>query len=112
MREYLERAGVDPNLIWTELESHSTHENAVNSAVILRQHGVHRITLVVDAQSMLRAEACFRKEGFEVTPAPSNHREIDEWRDEILPSWKSIRRNEITLHETLGWLWYRWRGWI
>jgi uncharacterized SAM-binding protein YcdF (DUF218 family) len=112
MRDFLERWDVPPAMIWTEEKSRSTHENAAYSAEILRQHGVKRVALVVDSQSMRRAEACFRKEGIEVVPAPSGFRYLGSWREEWLPSWKAIRRNEITLHETLGLLWYRWKGWI
>ena len=112
MRELLQRAGVAEDMIWPEVQSRSTHENAMYGARILREHGVKLIALVVDAQSMLRAAACFRKEGIEVTPAPSEFRTIGPLRDEILPNWRAIRRNENTLHEMLGLAWYRLRGWV
>jgi uncharacterized SAM-binding protein YcdF (DUF218 family) len=112
MGKYLRRAGVPAEQIWTEQRSHSTYENALYGAEILRAHGVKRIALVVDARSMPRAEACFRKQGFTVLPAPSK---IDQWgdsRDELIPTWKAIKGNEDTLHELLGFVWYRVRGWI
>lgn len=112
MRDYLVRSGIPSDSIWTEERSDSTHENAAFGAEILRQHGVRRIVLVVDSQSMLRAEACFRKEGFEVTPAPSTFRELGPLSRELLPSWKALRRNEAALHEGLGLVWYRLHGWI
>src|SRR5947208_923895 len=43
MREMLRRSGVPEALIWTEEASHSTHENAVYGAIILRQHGIRQI---------------------------------------------------------------------
>ena len=110
MKTLLQRAGIAPEMIWTETASHSTYENALFSAKILRAHGVKRIALVVETQSMLRAEACFRKQGIEVTPAPSGFRYLGDLSDELLPSWRSIRRNEITLHETAGLAWYWMRG--
>ena len=112
MRELLRRAGVDQNLIWEESRSRSTHDNAVIGAQILREHGLQRIALVVDALSMPRAAGCFRKQGIEVTPAPCDLRTWGPPGQEILPSWRSIRRNEITLHEWLGLAWYRLLGWI
>jgi uncharacterized SAM-binding protein YcdF (DUF218 family) len=112
LREFLEQAGVDPALIWTEERSGSTHENALYGAEILRRHGVRSIALVTGRQSMLRAEECFRKEGFQVTPAPSDERDLKNWHGEVLPSWSSIRRNEITLHETIGLLWYHLHAWV
>ena len=111
MRDLLVRAGVRDDMIWTEDQSQSTHENAVYGARILRAHGIRRIALVVDTQSMPRAEACFRKEGLAVTPAPVELRSWGPLIDEIFPNWHSIRRNEILLHEMVGLVWYRLRGW-
>jgi uncharacterized SAM-binding protein YcdF (DUF218 family) len=111
MHELLRRAGVAEDLIWTEEQSRSTHENAVYGARILRAHGWQHIALVVDGLSMPRAIACFRKAGFDVTPAPAELRSWGPIREEVLPSWKAIRRNETTLHELLGLGWYRLRGW-
>jgi uncharacterized SAM-binding protein YcdF (DUF218 family) len=112
MRIFLQRAGVPAGMIWTENVSRSTHENAVYSAEILRRHGVRKIALVVDARSMPRAAACFRREGMEVIPAPSSWLELSYRLEDWIPGWKPIRGNEETLHELAGLLWYRLRGWI
>ena len=110
--EMLERYGIPETLIWTEERSRSTHENALYGAEVLRRHGIDTIALVVEAQSMLRAEASFRKQGITVAPAASDYREWGTLSEELMPSWKAIQRNEITLHETLGLAWYWMRGWI
>ena len=112
MRQTLEQSGIPPAMIWTEERSSSTHENAVFGAEVLRSHGISRIALVVDAQSMPRAAACFRKQGMTVVPAASSHREWGPLRDELIPNWTAIQRNENTLHEAVGLAWYRLRGWI
>jgi uncharacterized SAM-binding protein YcdF (DUF218 family) len=112
MRDLMLVSGVPADMIWVEDQSRSTHENAKFSAVVLRRHGAHRIVLVVDAQSMLRASACFEKEGIEVTSAPSRFSELSAKVGDWLPGWKAVQGNEITLHETLGLFWYRLRGWI
>jgi len=112
MRELLRRGGVPDDMIWLEDRSRSTHENATYGASILREHGIGRIALVVETESMPRASACFRKEGIDVTAAPSEFRTLGPWNEELLPSWQAIRRNEITTHEALGLLWYKLRGWI
>jgi len=117
MRELLRRNGVPEGMIWTEDRSRSTHENAVYSTMILREHAVSRVALVVDANSMPRAAACFRKLRVDIMPAPCNFRTLNfqallQWQDELLPSWRAVRRNEDTLHEILGLVWYRFRGWI
>jgi len=112
MRDLLQRAGVPGPLIWTEDRSHNTHENALCGAEILKQHGISKVVLVVDGPSMLRAALSFRKTGIAVTPAPSSVRELGPLSEELMPSWKAIRYNELLLHETLGLIWYRLHGWI
>jgi uncharacterized SAM-binding protein YcdF (DUF218 family) len=111
MQEQLRRAGVPEALIWTEDRSHNTYQSAVYSAEILRRQGVHRIALGVDARSMWRAAACFRRQSIDVSPVPWKFRE---WHGaaELLPGWRAILGNERTLHEMAGILWYRLRGWI
>jgi uncharacterized SAM-binding protein YcdF (DUF218 family) len=112
MRELLHRAGVPEAVVWIEERSRSTHENAVYGAEVLREHGIDKIILVVEAKSMLRAAASFRKQGIVVAPASSDFRELGSLDDELIPSWKAIRRNETTLHETVGLAWYWLHGWI
>jgi uncharacterized SAM-binding protein YcdF (DUF218 family) len=112
MKELLINYGVLPGQVWVEDRSRNTHDNARLSAEILRGHGIRRIVLVVDARSMRRAEACFRKEGIDVVPAPSKFVYISATLRDWLPGWTAIRGHELTLHETLGLLVYRWRGWI
>ncbi len=111
MGDLLRKSGVPENMIWLEDRSRSTYENAVESAAILRRHGISRVALVVDATSMARAAACFRKLGIEVAPAPSSFRRLgSSWRDDLLPGWDAIRENEDTLHEAVGLIYYRIRG--
>ena len=112
MRDLLAEDGVPAGMIWTEDHSHSTHENAVNGAAILRAHGIATVALVVEAQSMLRAELSFRKQGIAVVPAPSDFRVLGPASEEIMPDWKALRRNENTVHEAGGLVWYRLHGWI
>ena len=112
MRRLLEQEGVPPANIWTEERSQSTYENALYGARLLQEHGVHQIALVVEADSMLRAEKCFRKQGIRVTPAPFLDPDSQIEAEDLLPGWKATYRAEILLHEGLGLVWYRLRGWI
>lgn len=112
MRDILVSVGVPDSSVWTEERSGTTRENALYSVEILKGHGIDRIVLVVEAQSMARAAACFRKEGITVVPAPSDFTQLDPLREEIFLGWKAVRVNEITLHEVLGLVWYKLHGWI
>jgi uncharacterized SAM-binding protein YcdF (DUF218 family) len=112
MRDILIGNGVAEGMVWSEERSRSTHEKALYSAGILKQHGISRAALVVDATSMPRAAACLHKLGIEVVPSPCSYRQPGPLQEELLPSWRAIRQNEDTLHEVLGLIWYRLRGWI
>ena len=111
MAHVLQSEGVPSHHVIEENRSTNTKQNAVLTAELLRQKNIRRIALVVDADSMLRAELCFRKEGIVVVPVPMGQRTRG-IPDDLLPSAASIRGNEITLHEALGLIWYKLRGWI
>ena len=106
MGEALVADGVPASMIWTEQGSKSTYQNAVNSAAILHQHGIRRIALVTEAYHMRRAEAVFRKQGFEVVPAPCGFRAYAVRAHDFLPSWEAISWNEDSMHEAIALFWY------
>jgi uncharacterized SAM-binding protein YcdF (DUF218 family) len=113
MKDALEKEGVPEAMIWSESESHTTHENAANSAKLLREKGITRIVLVTDAYHMRRAELSFKKEGLEVTPAACAYRAVGIWHiSNLAPTWESIGFNEDLLHEVLGLAWYKLHGWV
>jgi uncharacterized SAM-binding protein YcdF (DUF218 family) len=112
MASELERQGVPRDMIWSETQSRSTHENALYSGQMLKARGIRKIVLVTDAFHMSRAERAFRKAGLEVVPAACGHRRFHLITlDRLLPSWEAVAWNEDFLHEILGLLWYRIRGW-
>jgi uncharacterized SAM-binding protein YcdF (DUF218 family) len=107
----LEEQGIPSSMIWEEARSRTTHENALFSGKLLRERGIRKIALVVDADAMLRAEKCFRKLGFEVEPLPCWIQDFDFDAGDLLPSWRALQRSEILLHETTGLFWYWMHGW-
>jgi uncharacterized SAM-binding protein YcdF (DUF218 family) len=104
MRDALVAEGVPREAIWLEGESDSTQENAAFTAKLLLPRGIRRIVLVTEAYHMRRAERDFRKEGFEVEPAPCSYRsaEFDGHWEQWIPNARAIAINENTLHEWLG----------
>jgi uncharacterized SAM-binding protein YcdF (DUF218 family) len=85
---------------------------AGEAAEILNEH-LHRILLVTSTVPMRRAAACFERQGFEVIPAPSldgNEEPVGPpaWR----PQSEELFRSSRYLHEYLGMLFYKLRGWI
>jgi uncharacterized SAM-binding protein YcdF (DUF218 family) len=110
MRDILIGMGVPESLVWIEDRSKSTHENAIFSAKILRERGIRRIMLVTEAYHMARAEACFRKQGLQVVPAPCGFHTIDFHLADLIPDGRALLENEYTLHELFGMAWYKLRG--
>lgn len=106
-------SGVPGGDLRVEGSSVNTHENARNSAVILKANGLSEVLLVTSAIHMRRAAGCFRHEGIAVTPvaADDGHARLID-----APGWLP-RRDALTLtarclREYLA-LWvYHWRGWI
>ena len=112
MRRVLESEGVPPNLIWTEGVSRNTHEDALYGSEVLRGHDVSLIALVVEANSMPRAAASFQKVGIRVLPAPIRFTKLNLKLSDVFPSWQAIALNGESVHELVGLLWYRLRGWV
>jgi uncharacterized SAM-binding protein YcdF (DUF218 family) len=110
-RELIYR-GVAPESILIEDTSTSTYENAKRIAELLRPRGINHIVLVTDAYHTLRADLCFRRQGFLVTPIPCSWRRVPfQGRTaEIFPSARSLSENDEHLHEWLGLLWYKLKG--
>jgi uncharacterized SAM-binding protein YcdF (DUF218 family) len=112
MLEVLRKEGIPEADLWLEDQSHSTHQAAVNTARILRQKGLRRIALVTSAYHMFRAESSFRKMGLEVVPAACGFRSTEEFQPgNLLLGWEPVSWHEDLLHEIVGMLWYRLRGW-
>jgi uncharacterized SAM-binding protein YcdF (DUF218 family) len=111
-RILVESEGIPSDMVWVESRSRSTHENALYGSEVLREHGVTRVALVVEANSMLRASKSFQKEGITVIPEPIRFARLNREVTDFFPSWSAIALNGETVHELGGLLWYRLRGWI
>ncbi len=96
---------------WLDTQSATTAENALRSAVLLRQANLHQIILVTDAMHMPRALASFRNTGLTTIPAATVFfsKETATAYD-FLPSGEGMRRSNYALHEWIGLLWYRIRS--
>lgn len=106
--------GVPDDVILTETKSRNTRQNALYSHQILAAQGVDRILLVTNAFHMPRADAVFRQAGFEVVPSPSSFSVTDYRRPKLLdwlPSLGNLGKAQAVMHEKLGLLVYRLRGW-
>jgi len=110
MGSVLAKSGVPEDSIWLEERSSSTYENAVFAAGLLRTKHIRKILLVTNAYHMLRAERCFRKQGFEVIPGPVKFQQVTWDLDDLIPNPRAIQQSERVLHEIGGLAWYALRG--
>jgi uncharacterized SAM-binding protein YcdF (DUF218 family) len=92
---------------WMEMASHTTYENAVFSASILKADGVNTIYLVTHAWHMPRAKAAFEATGITVIPAPTRFVTPPVWElNEFLPTFGSLQNSYFAFHEWIGLVWY------
>lgn len=69
MRDFLVQHDVNADDIILEDRSRSTYENALYTAELLKQRGIHQIVLVTTAWHMPRAVRCFEAQGLDVIPS-------------------------------------------
>lgn len=108
MGDFLRELGVRDSDIGLEEHSRTTHENAVETARLLRGRGIARVVLVTEAYHMPRALRCFRKQRIEVIPSACHHR-ATEFRyslSDFLPSPTAALHCQLVVHEWLGMVWY------
>ena len=114
MRDFLIRLGVDASDVIVEDRARTTLENATETKKLLARHGISRVVLVTEALHMYRSLRCFRKQGIEAIPAACHH-QATEFEKELgffLPSPGAVKNANALVHEWLGIVWYRLRGWM
>ena len=107
--------GVPSDSIVIEDRSRNTYQNATETKNLLDSIGVEKVLLVTSAFHMPRALATFRTAGVDATPSPSGYSVADYHRPAILnwiPSLGNLGKMQAWMHEKLGIIVYRYRGWI
>ncbi len=107
--------GIPDSAIVVEDKSRNTHENALNTAVVLKNMNVKgEVLLVTSAFHMRRSQAVFRKAGISVNPYPV-HYISDYGRGYFLPDWfvpssEALFRFDMLMKEFVGFTVYRLTG--
>jgi uncharacterized SAM-binding protein YcdF (DUF218 family) len=89
-----------------ERSSRTTHENAVESARVVRDRGWKRIVLVTGAIHARRALACFHKAGLFPDLLPV----LRKRPRGVLPQWWALDVSTAVVHEMVGLIAYRVAG--
>jgi uncharacterized SAM-binding protein YcdF (DUF218 family) len=93
-------ANIDRSRIQIEVASRNTHENAVNTADLVKPTPGERWLLVTSASHMPRAFCSFLREGFHVEPWPIVDRFVSQkQRDGVL----SREQVALFVYQLLGW---------
>lgn len=112
MRVVLNAFGVPDDIIVTEDRSRNTRQNAAFTADLVTSRRIRRILLVTSVLHMPRAEAAFKRVGFDVIPTAVDFiRQSDSpWILKILPRTRRLDFNSRLFREHLGRLVYRLKG--
>jgi uncharacterized SAM-binding protein YcdF (DUF218 family) len=112
--DLLQEWGIPQSAIIFEGNSRNTRENAVETLRLLKNRQLNRVLLVTSAFHMPRALASFRGVGINAIPSPSSisaessQPALLNW----IPSLDGLGTTRSVVHEKIGILVYRMRGWI
>ncbi|MCB0396193.1 MAG: YdcF family protein [Flavobacteriales bacterium] len=113
---YFTGLGIPPKDLLTENTSRNTHENAVNTAKILKEHWPEgKFLLITSATHMRRARACFENEGIEIFSFTTNrHSGLRKYYPDhlLVPSVHALGGWENLMHEWVGYLTYATMGYL
>ncbi len=116
MKEFLDIIDIPDEDIIIEPSADNTHENAAFCKKILDENAYgQKALLITSSLHMRRAIACFRKEGFEVSPFSTNLISHDiRWNVEylFLPDVINFKIWEAMMHEIIGYAAYRMAGYV
>ena len=107
--------GVPASAIVLEETSRNTHENAINTKVLLDKLECQSPLLVTSAAHMSRAVATFTKLEVDVFPVSADVRAvsiIDSTIFDFIPDTRALAMTTNAIREWTGQMIYRLRGWI
>jgi len=106
--------GVPAEAIVVDETSRNTHENALNSKVLLRESGCKTPLLVTSAAHMSRSVASFASQGVEVFPVSVDVRAVRVMQLTVIdfvPGAPALQMTSDAMREWIGQKIYRFRGW-
>ena len=93
-----------------------THDEAVKTAALVKEHGWAKVLLVTSASHMPRAAGTFEKAGVSVVEVPCNYvsslNRVGDFQWLHLPHGDAFGVFGAWFHEVIGTWVYRWRGWM
>jgi uncharacterized SAM-binding protein YcdF (DUF218 family) len=94
----------------------NTHDEALRFKELSAQRGWRKVILVTSALHMPRSVAVFAAQGIAVAPVACDFQAhgLPSVQGDFSPFPRQFRFHHLALylHEKIGWLVYRWRGWV
>jgi len=116
VRDLLVTWGVPKEAMIPLASNADTHDEALKVRALAAERGWHRILLVTSANHQRRASATFRAQGLEVISVPCNFLTGVSTAPPPpgfgVPRYDGFVKMATWMHEEVGWLMYRRRGWI
>ena len=110
MDAQLQSWGIDGSRLVVEANSRDTHENAVETAALVRSHGYRSLVLVTSAAHMERALGCFHAVGLFPDAMPVDFRHSDDGGRSPVPRAGHLAASTDALRELAGRVVYRAMG--
>lgn len=110
LKKYLITIGIPDSAMIIDSLSDNTHQNAINSAILLKKYAPGgKYLLITSSVHMRRAIGCFRKEGVQVTPYCTNQitgKRIFDFGHYFIPNLEALTNWEKIIHEIAGYMMY------
>jgi uncharacterized SAM-binding protein YcdF (DUF218 family) len=111
MKNLLIEFGVNPKDIMVDAKSNDTNQNALNTALICKEHNFNTIILITSAYHMKRAVFLFKKTKLTVIPYPTDYKENYNYNFySYFPALSNLTESSEALREDLGYVYYKLRG--
>jgi len=110
-RVFYGELGIDPRRMVFEHRSRNTHENALFAKAIVHPKSGQHWLLVTTAADLPRAVGAFRGVGWSVTAVPADYHTptgAGGWAPGLVTG---LRNADWAMHEWIGLVYYRLRGW-
>lgn len=97
-------------VIWAEVRSRTTYENALYIAPLLKAANIGTVVLITQAWHLSRAIWCFERVGLRALPWPAP-RSVPQIREptDFLPNMGALHDSFYAVHELIGRVYYRLR---
>lgn len=115
LRQFAIDFGIPDERIVVEPDSRNTYENAVETAKLMRQHGISSVMLITTASHLPRAMGCFRNVGVEPIPYGVDfHSTVNTHLrpGDFIPEVGNLRGLTWILHEYVGIVMYKAAGYL